>query len=214
MTDAAARFQRLHKTLRQRICLLEYPPGTRLSEEALAAEFGTSRTPVRRVLARLEDEELVTTRHGVGTLVTGVDTREMAQVYELRMTLAQLCGQLSACEVTQDMLACIDALIARGDALLATPDPRAFAELNMEFHAFILTLTDNAALRDTAERLYFRTARIWLQAIPQLDLAQETAIFVDELRQTRSALQTGDPHAAALIHRAHISMSFQRLSKF
>jgi DNA-binding GntR family transcriptional regulator len=45
-SDARARFLRLHGALRTRICLLDYPPGTRLSEEALAAEFGTSRTPL------------------------------------------------------------------------------------------------------------------------------------------------------------------------
>ena len=51
---ARDRFERLHAELRDRICLLEYAPGTRLSEEALAAEFGVSRTPLRRVLGRLE----------------------------------------------------------------------------------------------------------------------------------------------------------------
>ena len=101
MSNAAARFQRLHAELRARICLLDYPPGTRLSEETLAAEFGTSRTPLRRVLARLEDEGLLTSRHGVGTLVTDVDLAEMAQVYALRLELAQLAGQLSPAEQAQ-----------------------------------------------------------------------------------------------------------------
>ena len=41
----------LHQVLRQRICLLDYAPGTRLSETDLAQEFGTSRTPLRRALA-------------------------------------------------------------------------------------------------------------------------------------------------------------------
>ena len=48
----------LHQVLRQRICLLDYAPGTRLSETDLAQEFGTSRTPLRRALARLEDEQM------------------------------------------------------------------------------------------------------------------------------------------------------------
>lgn len=212
MTAAPARFQRIYDTLRTRICLLDAPPGTRLSEESLAAEFGTSRTPVRRVLARLEDEGLVESRHGIGTLVTDVDIQEMAQVYALRCELAQLVGRLAPCAITAATLHDMHALLARGTALRSAPDPRAFARLNMEFHAFGLTLTGNAALRATAERLYFLTARIWLKAIPQMDLATETAIFLEELRQTLHALESGDTEAAALIRRAHISMSFKRLS--
>ena len=213
MSTAAARHQRLHSELRERICLLDYPPGTRLSEETLAAEFGTSRTPLRRVLARLEDEGLLTSRHGVGTLVTDVDLAEMAQVYALRLELAQLAGQLSPLPVTPEVLTELRGYIARGEALVAAPQPRAFAALNMDYHAFGLSLTGNAALRETAERLYYRTARIWLKSIPHMDLAAECGIFLSEMRDTETALLAGDPQAAALIRRAHISMSVKRMSR-
>ncbi|MDO7654393.1 MAG: winged helix-turn-helix domain-containing protein, partial [Paracoccaceae bacterium] len=56
----------MHHEIRSRISVLDYPPGMRLSEVELAEEFGTSRTPLRRVLARLEDEGLVKPMHGVG----------------------------------------------------------------------------------------------------------------------------------------------------
>ena len=40
MTLARERFERIYKTIRDRICLLEYEPGARLGEEELAREFG------------------------------------------------------------------------------------------------------------------------------------------------------------------------------
>ena len=92
---ARERFDRLYTTLRDRICLLEYPPGTRLSEEALAEEFGVSRTPLRRVLGWLESQGLLQSVQGVGTIVTDVDIEELTQVYQLRMELAELLGKLS-----------------------------------------------------------------------------------------------------------------------
>ncbi len=46
--EARARFERIYTLLRERICLLDYPPGMRLREEDLAEEFDTSRTPIRR----------------------------------------------------------------------------------------------------------------------------------------------------------------------
>jgi DNA-binding GntR family transcriptional regulator len=211
MSDAADRHDRLHAELRDRICLLDYAPGARLSEEALAREFGTSRTPLRRVLARLEDEGLVRSVHGVGTLVTDVDLAEMVQTYALRLELAQLVGVLSPRPVTAGVLSEMRALKARGDGLVLAPDARAFARLNMDFFHFGLSLTDNEALREVSERLYYRTARIWLKSIPRMDLADEVARFDRELSETLCALETGDTAAAALVRRAHISMSFARL---
>ncbi|MES0003461.1 GntR family transcriptional regulator [Mesorhizobium sp. M0051] len=76
--------------MRDRICLLDYTPGSRLSEEELAREFDTSRTPVRRVLARLESEGLVESVHGVGTIITDPDIQELVQIYHLRLELAPL----------------------------------------------------------------------------------------------------------------------------
>lgn len=210
--SAEERHNRLYQELRSRICLLDYPPGTKLGEESLAAEFGVSRTPLRRVLAKLADEGLVEAHHGVGTLVTDVDPRELGETYELRMALAQLAGELSPRPVTEETLSAARSFVARGEALLAAPDPREFAQLNMEFFAFWLELCGNAALAEMTERLYYRTARIWLKAIPQLDTRREVALFLDEMRHTLSALEARDVPAACLIRRAHISMSYQRLT--
>src|SRR5690606_19559189 len=93
--DARARFHRLHEILRTRICLLDYPPGMRLSEEVIAAEFGVSRTPLRRVLVRLEAEGLLASVHGVGTFVTDVHIDDLEQAYLLRMELAEMIGRLA-----------------------------------------------------------------------------------------------------------------------
>src|SRR3982750_3276441 len=85
----------IYEELRDRICILRYPPAHVLRESELAAEFGVSRTPIRQVLQRLEVEGFVETRNGVGTIVTGVDFKAFRDVYELRLRLAELLGQLS-----------------------------------------------------------------------------------------------------------------------
>jgi len=71
-------------------CLLDFPPGAVLSEANLANEFDVSRTPIRRVLHRLEFEGLVDIRNGVGTLVTDIDLQTFKETYDLRMRLAEL----------------------------------------------------------------------------------------------------------------------------
>lgn len=211
--SARDRFERMHAEIRNRICLLDYAPGTRLSEEALAAEFGVSRTPLRRVLVRLEGEGLLHSVHGVGTFVTDVNIDELAQTYRLRLELAELTGKLDPVAPDAELWAEFRALSARSKALLRDPDPRRFAQLNMDFFLALLRLTANEPLREISERLYFQTTRIWLKSVfaSRIDLSDEVDVFDREVHDILRALEIGDLHAAALIQRAHISMSFERM---
>ncbi len=205
----------MHHEIRQRICLLDYLPGTRLSEAALAEEFGTSRTPIRRVLARLEDEGLVQSHHGVGTLVTDADLTELEQVYRLRVELASLTARLDPVLPDAAFMAHFDQLVARGAEIVASGTARAFTQFDIDVFQALLQLTANMPLRQTLERLYFQTKRLWLRAAEeaQLDLQTEFRIFQHELEAIQLALQSGDLEAVAHIQRAHISMSFKRLQQ-
>lgn len=209
------RHDAMHADIRERICLLEFSPGQRLSEAALAEEFGTSRTPVRRVLARLEDEGLVQSAHGVGTLVTDANIDELEQVYRLRVALTGMTGQMDPVPPDAAFLARMDRLIARSAQIIATGTPQEFTRFDMEVFQTLLGLTSNAPLRQVLERLYFQTKRIWLQAAMQadLDLQDEFRIFHHELEAIQLALRVNDLEAVAEIQRAHISMSFNRLQQ-
>ncbi len=210
---ARNRFARMHDDIRTRICLLDYAPGARLSEETLAAEFGVSRTPLRRVLARLEGEGLLQSMHGVGTFVTDVNIDELAQTYRLRLELAELIGKIDPVLPSPELLEEFRALSARSKALLAAPDPRNFARLNMDYFLTLLKLTANEPLRAISERLYFQTTRIWLKSVfaSLIDLRDEVVIFDREIHDVLRAVEMHDLHAAALIQRAHVSMSFVRM---
>jgi len=212
---ARNRFVKMHHEIRTRICLLDYAPGMRLSEETLAAEFGVSRTPLRRVLARLESEGLLHSMHGVGTFVTDVNIAQLAQTYRLRLELAELIGTLDPVRPPPGLLEEFRLLSARSKALLAKPGARPFAQLNMDYFLTILKLTSNEPLRAISERLYFQTTRIWLKSVfaSLIDLQEEVLIFDREIDDTLRAIALGDVHAAALVQRAHISMSFVRMRR-
>ena len=209
--SARARAERLYRTLRDRICLLEYPPGARLSEEELAAEFAISRTPLRKVLARLEAEGLIGSVHGVGTIVTDVDVEELAQVYRLRMELAPLLGRLDPVPPSAADLARIRAMIAECDAIAERGDARAFLRVNMAFVQQVNRLTGNLPLREISERLYIQVARVVLTMMPELGLAAEFRAFRQEMVEVLAAAEIGDWDAVGHIRRAHISMSFTRM---
>jgi DNA-binding GntR family transcriptional regulator len=212
--SAKERFERVYRILRDRICLLDYPPGTRLSEEELAEEFQTSRTPIRRVLARLESEGLVEARHGVGTIVTDVEIEDLAQIYRLRTELALLIGRLSPIPWMAEDLDRVRSLIASCHVDRHTTDRRAYARLNMDFFLALSAMTGNQPLREINERLYFQVVRVVLKLMPKLGLAEEIAAFRREMEEVLAAAEIGDLEAIGHIRRAHISMSFTRMMRY
>lgn len=213
--NARDRHDAMHREIRERICLLFYPPGIRLSEAALAEEFGTSRTPIRRVLARLEDEGLVHSQHGVGTFVNDSDIEALEQAYRLRLELTELAGSLDPVAPDDAFLQRLDHLIERGAQIIQTGTPIEFTRFDMDVFQTLLELTANVPLRQTLERLYYQTKRIWLKSAieARLDLEEEFKIFHHELESIRLALKSNDLQAVAHIQRAHISMSFNRLQR-
>lgn len=208
------RYERIYLTIRDRICLLEYEPGQRLAEEDLAREFGVSRTPLRRVLSRLETEGLLESRHGVGTFVTDVDLDRLLPVYRLRMELAELIGKLEPVPRSEADLARVRQLLDRCDAMIDDPHPKALARLNMDFFHELSAMTGNEPLRDISQRLYFLTHRIWVKSIPRLNLRDEFVVFRREMADILAAMEIGDLEAVGHIRRSHISMSVKRLERF
>jgi DNA-binding GntR family transcriptional regulator len=212
------RFERIYQTLRARICLLDYAPGERLREEDLAEEFGVSRTPVRRVLAKLEAEGLLRSVHGVGTIVTDIEADQLAQVYELRVELAQLTGRLSTVPVDESLVLKFRDIRRNCDRMIRRSDPREFARINMEFFHLFNSLSANVPLREFSELLYYQTTRIWLKMASRLRgyeqlLRNEFLIFQREVADITEAVENGDLAAAGRIRSAHIAMSFERIRR-
>jgi DNA-binding GntR family transcriptional regulator len=65
----------------------DFPPGTRLGEERLAAEIGVSRTPIREALSRLHSEGLVERLTDGGFGPTLINLHLIRELYEIRFAL-------------------------------------------------------------------------------------------------------------------------------
>lgn len=63
----------LYHILEDEICTLKILPGEALSENQLCKRFGVSRTPIRSVLQRLEQNRFVQIIPCKGTIVTAID---------------------------------------------------------------------------------------------------------------------------------------------
>ena len=66
-------------------------PGERLAQADLARQLGVSRIPLRDALRRLEEEALVRIDGRRGAWVTALTTRDIAEIYEIRIMLEGRC---------------------------------------------------------------------------------------------------------------------------
>ena len=205
--------EEIHAEMRERIALLVYPPGTMLSENRLAEEFGVSRTPIRRVLHRLEFEGLISVKHGVGTIVTPIDMVYLKQVYELRFKLIDLIAELSPAHVSAGDLAILEGLLGEARALRAEPDTLALARLYLRFSEELLRAIGNRPLREIADRLFHQTSRVWFQLLPAMDWDEEVDAIVDEIGEVLAALRARDMRRVSETRRRHFEACLQRINR-
>ena len=79
--------RQIYDSLSKRVLWLQYPPGHRLTEETLCAEFGVSRSPVREALGMLVESGLVDKKARHGYSVRRLDVQEIDDLYDARLVL-------------------------------------------------------------------------------------------------------------------------------
>ena len=125
MAQAAMRGSGSHYAyaeLRRRILSLEIKPGSRLYEESVAASLGVSRTPVREALRQLVSENLLARQSTGGLAVPELDTREIAELYDVRASLEALMASEAAKRASADDVRELKGIVARNAALVDLPD--------------------------------------------------------------------------------------------
>lgn len=103
--------------LREMLARRELEPGGQLSEEALAAQLGVSRTPLRQALTRLRFEGLVD-RSANGRLhATPISAADARNLFAVRISLETLALEQAFERMTEEVLRELRALLAQMSAL-------------------------------------------------------------------------------------------------
>lgn len=204
----------LYEAIREKICLLQYQPGMALREEALAAEFNVSRTPIRRVLQRLEHEGLVTHNQGAGVIVTTIDLKQLKDVYELRLKLAEFIGDMMMVRIPPEIIENLELIQEQCIAIKERYDVTEIGRLYHHFNEVMLNTISNRPLQRISDQLFHQTARVWLDILPELDWEQEVEIMHKEISDVLQHLKSGEMKQAAIVRRNHMSMLLQRINRY
>ena len=78
---------RVEQRVREGLLRGDYPPGTWLRQDDLAAELGVSKIPVREALQRLAAASLVTFEPNRGAMIRPLTAADAEEIYALRLAI-------------------------------------------------------------------------------------------------------------------------------
>jgi DNA-binding GntR family transcriptional regulator len=198
------------KELKEMILSGKIPTGGTLNEDALSQELGLSRTPIREALQVLQTQGFVRIERYRGATVTGLDMRDVHELFDLRVALESHCiaeamgsGQPLDLEPLQAALAGHEGALASNGA---DAMERAI-ECDRMFHFAIIGLHDNRRLNEILENAWDQVVRCSWQ------IMQRHPVQADSFREhseVYAAIAAGDTAAAIAASRAHLRRALRR----
>ena len=131
-------------------------PGTALRQELLAADFATSRIPVREALRQLEAEGLVSISPNKGATVVSLSTEELREIFEIRALLEPAALTFAFPNLTEQVLLDAQTIL---DALDAESSESAWGELNWQFHLLLYNCSSRPKLVSMIDGLRISSER-------------------------------------------------------
>ena len=152
---------RIARILADRIITGDIPPGTRLRQDHIAAEFGASHVPVREAFRALQARGLAESEPRRGVRVTDFDVTELREVAEMRASLEVLALRHAAPNLTRALLDAAEDVTRKGDRASTVRDWEA---ANRRFHQLILAPCRMPRLLRSIDDLHAASARFLFAA--------------------------------------------------
>jgi len=176
----------------------ELPPGARLRQDYVAAEFGASHVPVREAFRRLVARGLAAAEPRRGVRVAPLDAASIREVTEMRAALEALALRHAVPLLDKAALAEAEAALKAGEA---STEIAVWEAANRRFHSVLLAASGMARLLATLDDLHAASARFLFAAWRDLEWQPRSA---REHRAILKAARAGDAVTAAALLERHI----------
>lgn len=194
-----------YKWLRDVISELPWDEEAFLSENAIAEATGTSRTPVREALMRLETSGLVRRVPYKGAYVPALSSRDIESMMEAREVIEEWAVRKVVASRTH--LEDLDSLLEEQAGSLE--DPLAFIECDIRFHKYIVGAARNPIFDDVYGSLRFKQLRMGVRAV--VDSEGRSDRVLEEHRRIVDSIKTGDSELAVKAVREHLASTLETL---
>jgi DNA-binding GntR family transcriptional regulator len=200
----------VYEAMRFQIISNVIQPGKILNEKDLMEQFGIGRTPLRDVLLKLEEEELIHTLPRHGHMVMPVDVSEVRELVELRRELEGFAGSLAAERVSQAQLEQMRAILQ--EAQHEIPErhsmPKISEYFDTRFHYILYEATKNRKLVKVLRGLHSVMFRIWFHiGLSTLDYS----LLAQNLNSVLRELEQKDPQGARRAMEKHVELYAKKI---
>ncbi|MET8584392.1 GntR family transcriptional regulator [Streptomyces collinus] len=198
--------ERVSDILRSRIAEGFFPPGTRLSEDAIGGALGVSRNTLREAFRLLTHERLLVHELNRGVFVRVLTVEDVEDIYRTR-TLVE-CAVVRGLGEPPYALDGLAAAVAEGELATARNDWKALGTSNIHFHRELVALAGSERT-DELMRSVFAELRLAFHVVDDPRRLHEP--YLARNRQILRALQDGDRARAERLLETYLTDSLDRV---
>jgi DNA-binding GntR family transcriptional regulator len=198
----------VYSALRRAIFDGDLQDGDRIVEAEVSRKLGISRAPIREALQSLRQAGLVEHEPRRGWYVIGLQPDDMWDIYLIRAAIEAIAARRVAEQMSAELTAQLQALIAQMAVAAEKDDPDALAAYDVQFHELIIQHGGSNQLQRIWRQLHPQDWTIMsvlrLPEVPLAEMAQRHRTVLD-------AINSGDPSWAEAVIRRHILELAQRV---
>ncbi len=200
MISADTKSDRVYEALREEIVSGHFEPGEKLIISSLAQQFGTSESPVREALKRLQEHRLVNMIPYTGYFVREYSFKELEDLWMIRSALEELAIR----EIVERFDGTIPKNVLeaeeRFENCIADSNLTEYRYYNKCFHLELYTLAQNKRLRELIDNIWEEAERSSVVFDFRKDRAVNSA---REHREIMEAISARDAEKAIDILKKH-----------
>jgi DNA-binding GntR family transcriptional regulator len=187
------------------------PAGSKISEPALANEFGISRGPLREALSRLEACNLIERKPNVGARVVTLTRQHLVEIYLIRESLEGLAAKLAAENMNDKDVNELESLLEKHQKQIKQDQSYYQKEGDMDFHFRIIKGSKNSHLIDMFSNDLYHLIRLYRYQFGMVSKRVPRA-FVEH-GQIVDAIRQRDGELAQFLMSRHICSSRMNVEK-
>ncbi|NLC69269.1 MAG: GntR family transcriptional regulator [Clostridiaceae bacterium] len=202
---------KIFKKLQNDIINGKYQPGEYIMETKLASELGVSRTPIREALKQLELEGLVKSEPGKGVVVQGISSKDIEDIYTIRMVIEGLAARWAAQNITGEELEKLREILEMEEFYTMKGESvHNLIRLDSRFHDVVFKASKSRPLIYILSNFHHYAQRARNASLRKPGRAEKTLV---EHRAIFQALSARDPDLAERLTTEHVRNAMINLMK-
>jgi DNA-binding GntR family transcriptional regulator len=175
--------ERVYSHLRKAVLSGRIPTNERLVETQLASQLGTSRTPIREALHKLELENLVSSIPRVGYVVKGLSEEDVNDICDIRSVIEGLAVKRAMSQITEKNLERLRRNIEETRRAIHEKRMDRMVTFDTEFHDILCQSSGSKRIHELSQLLREYMLKFRIECLRTPEVASRAALAHERIFQ-------------------------------